>query len=88
MFSICTFFCSFFLICSPSLDPVLKTVNENGASTMGAEAQILSISLFMAFPFVPWLMPQSRIVRVVEEKYLKASSSPSLSRLGGQSTLS
>jgi hypothetical protein len=45
-------------------------------------------TFFVLSPYVPWLMPQSRIVRVVEEKYLKASSSPSLSRLGGQSTLS
>ena len=33
-------------------------------------------------------MPVSLIVRVVEEKYLKASSRPSLSRLSGDSELS
>lgn len=35
-----------------------------------------------------WLMPASLMVNVVEEKYLKASSSPSLSRLSGDSKLS
>lgn len=35
-----------------------------------------------------WLMPVSRMVSVVEEKYLNASSRPSLSRLNGDSKLS
>ena len=38
--------------------------------------------------FQTWLMPVSRMVSVVEEKYLNASSSPSLSRLSGDSKLS
>ncbi len=32
------------------MDPVLKTVNENGASTMGAESQILAFFAFHGFP--------------------------------------